>query len=287
MTDLQNTKASKSKSTASTRQAVSDKKSDSKKEGARLSSVAAAVKLLKAFSEESEELGISALSRNLNVSKSTVHRLASTLLAEGLLEQDPVTEKYRLGLGLFSLGALVRQGLSVTRVAKDLLTDLREEVRENVELAVLKGNMITYIYDFESPHAVRLRPRLGLSIPAIGSALGMAMAAFQSDGFIKNLVSGSAPRPSAARRKEFYQEIEQIRTNGFAVEEENAKLGAVCIAAPVFNANGTVSAAIGVTVPDQRVDADIMDMLGRRVKETAEIISLQMGYIAEQTDLHT
>lgn len=258
-----------------------------KKEGTRLSSVAASIRLLKVFNEENAELGISALSRNLKVSKSTVHRLASTLLAEGLLEQDPETERYRLGLGLFSLGALVRQRLSVTTVAKELLTDLRDEVRENVELAVLKGHTITYIYDFESPEAVRLRPRLGLSTLAIDCALGMAMTAFQSEIQIKDMLNGSEPRPSLARQKELYKEIEQIRADGYAAEEENAKLGAICVAAPVYNANGTVTSAIGVTVPDQRVDSHRMQMLGRRVVETAQAISLRLGYIAEQTDLHT
>lgn len=260
---------------------------ESEKGGTRLSSVAAAIRLLKVFSEENAELGISTLSRSLKVSKSTVHRLASTLLAEGLLEQDPVTERYRLGLGLFTLGALVRQRLSVTSVAKDLLTDLRDEVRENVELAVPKGHMITYIYDFESPQAVRLRPRLGMSVPAVDSTLGMAITAFQSEETISELLNGSVSRPSAARRKELYQEIEKIRANGFAAEEENSKLGATCVAAPVRSASGSVIAAIGVTVPDQRVNAELMGTLARRVMETAQQISLRLGYVAERTDLYT
>ncbi|MEX0603542.1 MAG: IclR family transcriptional regulator [Marinobacter sp.] len=264
-----------------------DEPTKSKKDGTRLSSVAAAIRLLKVFNEENAELGISTLSRQLKASKSTVHRLASTLLAEGLLEQDPVTERYRLGLGLFSLGALVRQRLSVTSVAKDLLTDLRDEVRENVELAVLKGHAITYIYDFESPEAVRLRPRLGLSTLAVDSALGMVMIAFQSEENIKDILNGADPRLSAARRKELYKEIEQIRLEGFAAEEENAKMGAICVSAPIRNANGSVTSAIGVTVPDQRVDADRMKLLARRVVETAHAISLRLGYIQEQADLHT
>lgn len=264
-----------------------EEKAEGKKDGTRLSSVAAAIRLLKVFNEENAELGISTLSRQLKASKSTVHRLATTLLAEGLLEQDPVTERYRLGLGLFSLGALVRQRLSVTSVAKDLLTDLRDEVRENVELAVLKGHSITYIYDFESPEAVRLRPRLGMSALAVDSALGMVMIAFQSEDKIKEMLIGTEPRLSAARRKELYKEIERIRIDGFAAEEENAKLGAICVAAPVRNADGSVTSAIGVTVPDQRVDAKRMEMLSRRVVETAQAISLRLGYISDQPDLHT
>lgn len=260
---------------------------DKKKDGTRLSSVAAAIRLLKVFDEDNAELGISTLSRQLKASKSTVHRLATTLLAEGLLEQDPVTERYRLGLGLFSLGALVRKRLSVTSVAKDLLTDLRDEVRENVELAVLKGDSITYIYDFESPEAVRLRPRLGMSSLAIDSVLGMVMIAFQREERIKEMLNGASPRLSAARRKELYKEIEKIRIDGFAAEEENAKLGAICVSAPVRNADGSVNSAIGVTVPDQRVNAQRIEILSRRIVETAQAISLRLGYTSELVDLHT
>src|SRR5262249_23080658 len=84
-----------------------------KAERNRLSSVATAIRLLKAFSEEEEELGVSALALKLGVAKSTVHRLAVTLVSEGLLEQDPKTERYRLGIGLFGLGTLVRRRMNL------------------------------------------------------------------------------------------------------------------------------------------------------------------------------
>ena len=67
----------------------------------RLSSVATSVRLLKAFSEEQVEIGISDLAKRLGVAKSTVHRLAVTLVADGMLEQNPDTGKYRLGMALF------------------------------------------------------------------------------------------------------------------------------------------------------------------------------------------
>ena len=74
----------------------------------RLSSVATALRLLKAFSEDEVEIGISTLSKRLGVAKSTVHRLATTLVTEGMLEQNSENGRYRLGLALFSLGGLVR-----------------------------------------------------------------------------------------------------------------------------------------------------------------------------------
>ena len=87
----------------------------------RLSSVASALMVLKAFSAEEAEIGISALGKRLGLAKSTVHRLAVTLASEGFLEQNPETGRYRLGLALFSLGALVRKRMDVSNEARPLL----------------------------------------------------------------------------------------------------------------------------------------------------------------------
>jgi DNA-binding IclR family transcriptional regulator len=251
---------------------------------ARLSSVTTAIRLLKQFDEKQVELGISALSRNLGVAKSTVHRVASTLVAEGLLEQDSETELYRLGLGLFSLGALVRQRLSVTTVAKELLTHLRDEFRENVELAVLKDHQVTYLYDFESPRPVRLRTRLGMSLPAVDCAVGMAIVAYQSPPRIQELISASNRDLSAADLQSLQSEIEQIQTDGFVTETENFELGAVCVATPIYSLDGSINFACGITVPHQRAKPKTIEHMANRLLETSALISKKLGFVPERTD---
>src|SRR5438445_12240721 len=89
-------------------------KTDGRGRRERLSSVATAIRLLKAFSEDEVEIGISALARRLGLAKSTVHRLAVTLVSEGLLEQNRENGKYQLGIALFRLGALVRRRMNVS-----------------------------------------------------------------------------------------------------------------------------------------------------------------------------
>ena len=103
----------------------------------RLSSVAAAVRVLKCFSEIESEIGISSLAKRLNIAKSTAHRLAVTLLSEGLLEQNPENGRYRLGINLFIMGALVRRRLDVSNMAQPFLNVLRERTGETIHLAVL------------------------------------------------------------------------------------------------------------------------------------------------------
>jgi len=106
-------------------------------EGTRLSSVANAILLMKAFSDEQSELGISALAERLGLAKSTVHRLASTLLEAGMLEQNKETGRYRLGLAVFELGSLVRRRFDMSFEAKPWLMTLREQTGETVNLSIL------------------------------------------------------------------------------------------------------------------------------------------------------
>src|SRR5262249_38620016 len=166
----------------------------------RLSSVATAIELLKAFSEDEVEIGISTLAKRLGVAKSTAHRLASTLVAENLLEQDRATRKYRLGLALFRLGTLVRRRMNVSEVARPHLFSLREKTNETVHLAILDGTEIMYVYFLESRQAVRTRSDLGLRKPAYCTAEGQAILAFRSPEVVQAVIpQGLAPPPPPPR----------------------------------------------------------------------------------------
>ena len=157
-------------------------------ESGRLSSVATSVRLLKAFSEEQVEIGISDLAKRLGVAKSTVHRLAVTLVADGMLEQNPDTGKYRLGIALFRLGSLVRRRMTMSNEARPLLRDLREKVNETVHLAVLDGSEIMYVFNLESTQAIRMRSDVGVRKPAYCTAEGQAILAFQPADVIERVV---------------------------------------------------------------------------------------------------
>ena len=164
----------------------------------RLSSVATSVRLLKAFSEEQVEIGISDLAKRLGVAKSTVHRLAVTLVADGMLERNPDTGKYRLGIALFRLGSLVRRRMTMSNEARPLLRDLREKVNETVHLAVLDGSEIMYVFNLESTQAIRMRSDVGVRKPAYCTAEGQAILAFQPADVIERVVRDGLDAAHAA-----------------------------------------------------------------------------------------
>ncbi len=261
-----------------------DSKPDRSKKAAasrRLSSVATAIELLKAFSEDEFELGISALARRLGVAKSTAHRLATTLASEGLLEQDRASGKYRLGIALFRLGTLVRRRMNVSEVARPYLFSLREKTNETVHLAILDGRDIMYVYFLESTQAVRMRSDLGLRKPAYCTAEGQAILAFTPAETVEALIQGGlrarTPHSITAPDK-LIKALDAVRQRGCAIEDEESEVGVRCVAAPIRNDAGEVVAAVGVAGPVSRLSKKALTAFMPHVIATAQAISARLGH---------
>ena len=248
---------------------------------ARLSSVTGAVRVLKCFSELEPEIGISSLSERLHLAKSTVHRLASTLLAEGLLDQNPDNGRYRLGIHLFIMGALVRRRLSVSNMAQPFLSTLREQVDETVHLAILKETDIIYLYNLESRHAIRMKSYIGSLKPAFCTSEGRAMLAFASDEVVNRVLRGPLnPRtPSTlVSPAKLRKVLAEVHAQGYALDDEESELGMRGIAAPLRDISGSVVAAIGIGGPSQRLTLKKLRGLAPLLLNTADAISTQLGY---------
>jgi IclR family transcriptional regulator, KDG regulon repressor len=252
----------------------------------RLSSVATAIALLKAFSEDEVEIGVSSLAKRLGVAKSTVHRLAVTLVSEGMLEQNPDNEKYRLGIALFGLGALVRRRMDVSTEAKQHLFALRESTGETVHLAVLDRTEIMYVYNLESTHAIRMRSDIGVRKPAACTAEGLAMLAFQDASVVEEILAkGLKPRTPKTNTdpEAFRRVLAEVRERGYAVENEESEVGMRALAAPIRNGSGEAVAAIGVAGPVPRLSDETLASFAPKVLEAAETISVRMGYRSRAT----
>ncbi len=249
--------------------------------GQRLSSVGTAIALLKCFSAEEHELGVSELSRKLGVAKSTVHRLARTLMADGLLEQNPENEKYRLGLALFGLGALVRRRMNLSSEARQDLFALRNATGETVQLAILDGAEIMFVYNLESTQAIRVNSDIGVRKPAFCTASGRAILAFQPDDVVATAFAAGLKRRTAKTEVEpgrLRKLLAEVGQRGYAVEDEESEVGMRAIAAPVRGAGGVVVGSVAVAGPVQRLSKDMLARIAPEVIRTAETISSRLGY---------
>ena len=256
-------------------------KSEAGSKEKRLSSVGTAIQLLKAFSEEQVDIGISELSRRLGVAKSTVHRLAATLAAEGLLEQDRESEKYRLGIALFRLGALVRRRMDISSQRRPYLYALREKTNETVHLAILDGTEIMYVYNLESTQAIRMRSDLGVRKPAYCTAEGQAILAFQPqtvvDAVIAQGLVARTPQTITDPAK-LIKALAIVRQRGCAVEDEESEIGMRGISAPIHNDAGEVVASVGIAGPVTRLSKKAVSSFIPHVIETADLVSSRLGY---------
>ena len=249
--------------------------------GRRLSSVTAALRLLKALAREPGAHGITALARELRLAKSTVHRLASTLVAEGFVEQDAVDGRYRLGLVLFGLGTTVRRRMNVSVEAKPVLDALRDATGETVHLAVLTEADIIYLYKLAGTHAVGPRTWLGMRRPAHCTAEGRVLLA-HAPLALRQRVAGAGLHALTARTEtdlaRWTRALEAARLAGHAVDEGECEDDTRTVAAPVFDAQGSAVAAVGVTAPGSRLTRKALRALVPAVEQAACEISRRMGW---------
>src|SRR5512140_2805865 len=188
----------------------------------RLSSVANSIRLIKAFSDDEYEIGISNLAKRLGLAKSTVHRLASTLIDAGMLEQNTDNGRYRLGLSLFELGSLGRRKMDVSSEAKPYLKLLREKTGETVHLAILDEASVLFINNLESEHAVRMSVNVGVRAHAHCTAVGKALLAFQASEHLEQIMReglhACTPK-TITNPSDLRQELATVRARGYAIDD--------------------------------------------------------------------
>jgi IclR family transcriptional regulator, KDG regulon repressor len=249
----------------------------------RLSSVTTAIRLLKEFSGNEAEIGVTALAKRLKVAKSTVHRLALTLVAEGLLEQNPATERYRLGVGLFALGTLVRRRMDLSNEARPYLFDLRKHTGETIILAVPTGLEAMHVYDLESPQALGMKSGLGARKPAYCTAVGRAIFSFAAPKVIDELLAGKLEkrtRNTIVDPHRLRKVMAEVRQRGFAVDDEECDPGIRAVAAPVYDSTGAVAGAVGIAGPSQRFSTEAVKRSIPLLLDAASAISARLGYDA-------
>jgi len=247
----------------------------------RLSSVTSALLVLKVFSAEEAEIGISSLAKRLGLAKSTVHRLAVTLSAEGFLEQNPENGRYRLGLSLFTLGALARRRMDVSNVSRPLLGVLRDKYQEATTLANLSGGSIMYLHNLESGQAIGTRAHIGDLKPAFCTAEGRVLLAFAPPAVVADALAGELTARTARTltdRAALLAALDEVRLAGYAIDDEESEVGMRCLAAPVRDISGKVVAAVGLAGPTQRLTKKDLRALAPDVVSTGEAVSVRLGY---------
>jgi DNA-binding IclR family transcriptional regulator len=249
--------------------------------GGQLTTVTNTLRLLQQFTFEEPVLGVSELARRLGTGKSTVHRMLTTLVAEGFVMKTP-DDRYRLGFKLYELGQLVVHTTQLRDVAHPFLEDLRNESAEAAQISVLDGIEVVYVERFESPSTLRLFGRIGRRMPAHATSSGKCLLAHAPsevvDAVIANGLRRLAPR-TITTGAVLQQALAETRERGYAVSFEESEIGVASVGAPVFGHDGKAVAAISVAGPSLRMTLDAMPRYTRLVTRAAGRISAALGYV--------
>jgi DNA-binding IclR family transcriptional regulator len=250
-----------------------------------LSTVRNAARLLKVFRSRESGLGVSELARRLGLGKSTVHRLLTTLAAEGLIEQDPRTGGYRLGIVMFELGEAVRVHMDLHAAVGPVLAELRAQTGESSQVGVLDGHEVVYVDRLESAHSLRLFTETGRRVPVHCTSSGKVLLAYLPEPELQAVLS-SAPLTALTphtitETERLRSELGKVRRKGWAEAVNEREVGVASVAAPVRDATGAVVAAVSIGVPLARCSVMALRRLAPTIMEAAEAASRRLGWSPE------
>jgi len=243
-----------------------------------LNSIEKALEILRAFTPDNRPLRSVEISHRLEMNKATVNRILITLKKRGFVVQDDATRRYRLGPSTALLGRAVKQSLNgrVVTLAKPYLDSLRDKVGETVHLEVLTGERIFLSYSATGIRQVTVTPRVGDQMAINANAGAKAIMAFSPQETIEKALTGRLSKfttKTVTDPGKIRKEYEKIRTTGFAYDKEEYDEDVHAIAAPIFNHEDQVVAAVVIIAPSFRMSSSIETGSLELLKDTANYIS--------------
>ncbi|MBP2001705.1 DNA-binding IclR family transcriptional regulator [Paenibacillus shirakamiensis] len=233
-----------------------------------------ALDILLCFTKENE-LSLTEISLRIELHKSTVHRLLTTLEDKGFVIRDSSTDKYRLGMRIWELSAHLSHDDDPAVLLLPPLERLRDRLGETVSLYLLDGTDRIRIQAVQSNQAIRRVAPVGARLPLYVGASSKVLVAF-SDAKTLQAVLNTPEWPDSIDREDYIRQMEGIRTRGYATSYEEREPGAAAVSAPIFNLAGKAVAALSVSGPVSRLSEDKLIEFGPILVEAAREMGLMM-----------
>jgi IclR family transcriptional regulator, acetate operon repressor len=259
--------------------AAADGESDGRDGGVQ--SVDRALSIIETLAEDDEGYRLSDLAVRTGLSTSTVHRLLATLEKRRFVQFDRDGSKWHVGAQSFSVGATFARRRNFTAQAMPYLRKLRDQTRETANLAVVDDEAIIVLTRIESREIMRSLTKVGGRVAMVASGVGKAVLATYSDEDVNGIICRQGmPRlteKSIVRPSELFRELQIIRRQGYAVDDEEARMGLRCIAAVVYSDCSEPLAAISVSGMTSRITDERLPVLGCIVRAVAAELTLVLG----------
>ncbi len=248
-----------------------------------IQAVSHALDLLEQFHGEVDELGVTELSKRLKLHKNNVFRLLATLESRNYIEQNKVTENYRLGLKTLELGQTFIKQMGLLRQAKPVLEALVESCNETTYVSILKEFNIVYLDVVETAMTVRVVPRVGSRLPAYCTAAGKIQVAYMGDEELETYLPPkelkSYTQNTITDRDVLKKQLKLIAEQGYAYDNEELDIGVKCVSAPIRDYTRRIIGAVSISGPSMRFsDERIKNELVPLVLKAGDEISAKLGF---------
>ena len=183
-----------------------------------------AFQILRLISNTDRGLGISELSKSLEIGKSTIHGIASALEELGAVMRDPYTKRYRLGFTLFELGRLAYSQIDIKALARPTMEELMEKTQASVFLGILNRDHVTVLDIVESRQDLKITAPIGTTIPLFAGAVGKVFLASMEEEQTEEIIRSKGltrfTENTIVDPELYYQELRSVRKKGYAVDDE-------------------------------------------------------------------
>lgn len=247
----------------------------------RVQSIDRAMSILECFSENRRELKLSEIAKMLDLNKSTVHGIITTLKYHRLIDQDELTQRYRLGIRFLEFGDVIINSMDIRNVAYPVIEDVCGRIEETVNLGMIDGSDVIYIEMKECSKSIRISSKIGLRIPAYATADGRIILCYME----KDKLAKTLPKRlkkftvnTVTDKRKLMHRFSEMRENGYAIDNEEVVQGIKCVAAPIFDHKGDALYSLSAIGPSIRMTDDKIKDLKIIMKEAANEISRRIGY---------
>jgi len=239
------------------------------------------LRLLQLFSESPRGLTAKQVAGLSRLPVSTVHRFLANLVSAGFLSCDS-DGNYHLGIACFAIGQAAVGQLDIRRLSLPYLRELNQQTRETIHLTVRHGLTAVYVEKLDSPEQLRIHSRIGAAVPLYCTAVGKVMLAHmpqdERDRILPELQIRRLTPNTVGNLQELETELYRVRKNGYACDMEEHEMHIRCLAAPIWDHNGSVQSSLSITAPVVRMPVTRLRQLAPMIQAAGLQISRQLGY---------
>ena len=242
----------------------------------RNNSVIRTFDILCCFDERHPELSLGEIVKLTNISSATIHRFLLTLEEVGAVARNS-NGSYQLGMLIADLGGRILQSHVLNNIVQPYVEPLVTKFSETVHVAVLTGDLVSYIGKGESTRSLKIDTYIGKQLPAYCSGVGKVLLSGLSNGafddYLKRIKFRQLTHKTITSTEALRFEIEKIKQQGFGIDDEEAEEGLRCIATPIYDFNNRVMASISISGPTTRLNWNSTHEYINDLKEAAKLLS--------------